>query len=460
VSRAALFAILLLLALPTSSLAGARALLSIDQAIERALERNPVFLSLKSGVGIAELDLESARSVFATRFASHVNSNDRTGAELGSVYQARISKLMQSGSSVGLGFSNSQYGSDSLSELSVSYTLPFFDNPARDGLLAVDRARIELARRERLIAIGAEELALQVIGAYYDTVLGINRLQLAGSARDLADALARVTAVRAGTGLSSPFDLRRAQLRTAEAVQQERLAAMAVQRHRYRLAATIGATPDEDFAIDEAIPAAGAETTSLLDPEHLEAYALANRTELASMRAELALLAKRARAPKIRMPPMDVTLQVSLVDEGGAVTDSMSLNDPRFGIGFNMALDQAGAADRERRRWQLEYTTMRQSLRALESQVRFEAREALFVRDEARGGLRLAEARLAVEEENFRLIDLKYRAGTASTEEALEAEQSLAAARLGEVEARIAYRMSEYRVALLSGGFARQWSAL
>lgn len=432
--------------------AGGPAALSLQEAIAMALQRNPSYQGLMASAELAELDLENARSVFATRFSSSLNSSDRSGAELGSYYEARVTRLRESGSTIGLGYSNSQYGNESLSELRISYTLPFFDNPARHGLLAVDRARLEVLRRERLLGIGAEELALQVTGAYYEALLALQRMRVAASSLDVARSVAVVARVRRETGLSSDFDLRRSELRIAEAVQQERLAGLGATRSRDRLLTMLGADPSEDYSIADELP--HVEPTDVepeLLTEELERLALDHRGELQSMRDELLLLDKQARGRPGAMPPVEVALQVSLVDEGAGFGDSLSLNDPRFGVGFNMALDQVGSREREQRRWQIERQSLRHALRAVESQVRADTREAALVREERRGVWQIAHARLGIASEQFRMVDLRHRAGTSTTEEALEAELQLAESRLGELESRIGYLMAVHRVDLMVG---------
>jgi outer membrane protein TolC len=432
--------------------AGSPAALSLQDAIAMALERNPSFLGLKSGADLAELDLENARSIFATRFSSSLNSSDRSGAELGSYYEARVTRLMQSGSSVGLGYSNSQYGNESLSELRLSYTLPFFDNPARHGLLAVDRAQLEVMRRERLLLIGAEELAVQVTGAYYDTVLALQRRGIAGSSANVARSIAGVTRVRRETGLSSDFDLRRSELRVTEAAQQERLAALGVARSRDRLLAVVGADPADDYVIVDELPEVDpSQVDTDLSTEDVERLALEHRGELQGIRQELVLLEKHSRGLQGAMPPVEISLQMSLVDEGAGFGDSLSLSDPRFGVGFNMALDRVGSRQREQRRWEIERQSLRHTLRAVESQVRANATEAALVREESRGAWQIVHARLGIANEQFRMVDLRHRAGTSTTEEALEAELQLAEARLGELESRIGYLMAVHRVDLLVG---------
>jgi outer membrane protein TolC len=453
--RCAALALLSIIALYASA-DGAPRRLTLGDAIDTALQRSPVYTALANDLELARLELERARDAFRTRFTSRMNSSDRTGAELGSTYEIGLSRQMQSGSSMGLGFATSSFGDTSLSELKVAYSLPLFGNPAVASRYALDSAEIETGRREQILAMGADELAARVIGDYYETVLATNRHSVAQSGRDLAEALVQVTAVRERAGTSSALDGRRARLNVAEATQRLRSSGLGVERARQRLAALIGLPIDFAFIVDDEIPAIE-HTATHLDPKRVEARALARRPELVGMRQELELLSRRAGDAAAALPPIEVSLQWSLVGEGGNAGDSFALDEPRFGIGVNVALDRGRAQSYERRRWALQYETRRQSYIALENRVRFDVRDALLALDDALAGARIAEQQLALATDEFRVAELRYRSGSATTEEVLRVEQSLADAQLIELERRVAYWIARRRVDRLSGIGAEQW---
>lgn len=430
-------------------------LLTLSEAIDTALHRSPIYIALANDLDVARLDLESARNAFRTRFTSSMNSSDRTGADLGSTYEVGLSRLLESGSRWGLGFSSSQFGGEALSELKVSYSLPFFGNPAVASRYGVDLARIEEKRRAQLLAVGAEELTVRVIGSYYDAVLAANRARVADSGRDVAEALALVTTVRERAGTSTTLDARRARLRVTQASDRVRTSGLGVERARQGLAALIGMPVDRPFIVEQEVPAL--DDSEPVDSFVFEERALAMRPELVALREELDLVRSRAREAGAETPPIDVSLQWSLVGEGGSVGESLSLDEQRFGVGVAVALDRGRAANLERRRWLLIYETRRQSCLALENQVRFESRDAVLTLDDARAAAQIAFQELVLANDEFRIAELRYRGGTATTEEALNAEQALADARLGELERRVSYWIARKRIDRASGNLEDRW---
>ena len=73
------------------------------------------------------------------------------------------------------------------------------------------------------------------------------------------------------------------------------------------------------------------------------------------------------------------------------------------------------------------------------------------------GQLDLARKSLTLAEKQFRLTELKYRGGAASTQEVLEAEQGLSDTRYMELTSRINYLLSTYRVRLVAGTLLEDW---
>jgi outer membrane protein TolC len=186
--------------------------------------------------------------------------------------------------------------------------------------------------------------------------------------------------------------------------------------------------------------------------EAVETNALARRPELLALAAEIELLERKveAHAPRV-MPPLDVSLQVSLVGEGRRMSDTFDRYEPRIGIGFGMALDQGRRPDFERRRLALRHASAVQARTALEDRVRVEARDAALLLEERLGELAFAREANALADDEYRSIELRHRAGRVTTEQALEAAETHAAARHRELEARISYWVAKHRLDVFAG---------
>lgn len=432
--------------------------LSLDTAIGRSLEHNYEYLSLLNNVALADLDLEDVRSNFRTRFFMNVDSQARIGSELGSNFRTGMGRKLESGSRWQVQFYNSDFSGNNLSELQFSYSLPFFSDPLQSGVLELRRAELDLQHRQRLVQVGAEELIMQVITDYYGAVLGRSAVAAAEGETGLAGSLLEATRIRARTGHSSPLDSRAAQLRVAQARQRWNTARAASLQADNRLRRTLGMGVDEPLELTSSLPPVAETQPAPADPEDLERRALAHRAELLRLGEELDLARRKLRTePASRLPGFDVVLQFSRVGQGATLSDSMSLDENRIGVGVSMDIDVDGRRDQVYRRLTLFYREKQRAYDRLEQDVRAEVRAAVIDLQDKAGALALARDGVDLAEQRFRLAELRYRGGSSSTEEILEREQALSEARQQERTARAAYLVASREIDRVTGTLADRW---
>ena len=431
---------------------------SLQDAIEQALEGNHQYRSLLNSVEIAEMDYVKARSAFKTKLTGNLNSDARNGAEIGSAYNLGLRKRNESGSAYGVGLYNSTFGDNSLSEIRFSYTLPFFQDKISSGKFDSDRAELDLRHRERMAKIGAEELALSVVAAYYRLSLADNHIDVARGELALAQKLERATRIRAETGRSSELDLQWAGLRIAQAEQRYESVTLQRVKSENSLKMMMGLDVTAPISVDQEIPGVADPDLLLLSSDEVEVMAMQNRAELIGLGEDLDLARRKLRSvPAKRFPGLDVNLMYSLVGDGTSFSDSMSFDDQRFGVGVSMDVDLMGNPDQRQRRLFLFYDDKRRSYERLEDEIRIAVKDAVFQAQEDAGQLNLARESLRLAEKQFQLTELKYRAGSASTQEVLEAQQDMSDARYMELSSRVNYLMSAYRVRLVAGEILQDW---
>ena len=431
---------------------------SLQDAINEALLGNHQYRSLVNGVEVAELDYEMARSVFKTKLRGHMNSDARNGADIGSTYNLGLSKRNESGSAYGVGLYYSQFGFKELSELRFSYTLPFFQNPLTSGKFDSDRAELDFRHRERMAQIGAEELVLKVVSAYYRLALADDQADLAAGELAVAHKLRQATRIREKTGRSSEMDLQWAELRVSQAEQRREMAKFQRVKSENDFKLLLGLGLDDQVAIDEDIPPVSDPDLMLMTAAEVEEMAIGNRAELIGLGEDLDLARRKLRAaPTKRLPGFDVSLQYSMLGEGTTFSDALAFDDSRIGIGISMDVDLMGNPDQQYRRLALFYDDKRRGYEQLEGEIRASVKDSVFQMQDDAGRLRLARQSLKLAEQQFDLTELKYRAGTASTQEVLEAEQARSDARYQELQARVDFMLSHYRVRLVSGTLMDDW---
>ena len=162
--------LILMLAISTTSYGETTKGLTVQEAIQLALDNNPEYQQVLDSIKVSGLDLELARSVFRGRISSTASTQSRLGSELGKNFSLAVSKRLRSGSELEAGFFTSEYTGVSLSELRLRYTRPLFSDPERSGLLSLQKAERESRHAKRLEIVGAEELAAKIIKAYYQAL--------------------------------------------------------------------------------------------------------------------------------------------------------------------------------------------------------------------------------------------------------------------------------------------------
>ncbi|MGI9342049.1 MAG: TolC family protein [Gammaproteobacteria bacterium] len=425
---------------------------SLQDAIDQAMLKNHQFRSLVNGVEVAGLDYEMARSVFKTKLRGQMNSDARNGADIGSTYNLGLSKRNESGSAYGVGLYYSQFGFKELSELRFSYTLPFFQNPVTSGKFDSDKASLDFRHRERMAKIGAEELVLKVVSAYYRHSLAGDQADVAAGEVAIVRKLQQATRIRAKTGRSSEMDVQWADLRVGQAEQRREMAKFQRAKSENDLKLLLGLELDESIVIDEDIPPVANPDLMLMSAAEVEELALKNRAELIGLGEDLDLARRKLRAsPSKRMPGFDVSLQYAVVGEGTTFSDSLQFDDTRVGLGISMDVDLMGNPDQTYRRLALFYDDKRRGYEQLEGEIRASVKDAVFRMQDEGGKLRLARQSLKLAEQQFKMMELKYRAGSASTQEMLEAEQAMSDARYTEMTSRVDFLLSSYRVRLVAG---------
>jgi outer membrane protein TolC len=432
--------------------------LSLEAVVGAALANNIEAHLLRSAVTSAELDTFAAHSVYEPKLYTSLNSFDRSGTELGSTFEAGVTRLLRSGSRIGVGVLNSRYGQSTLSELKFSYTLPFFGNHDREALLAIEEAQLGESARARALRAGLEDIVLRAVAVYYEVVLAKDSEAVADSGAEAAQSLYRIAQIRAQSAADGPIALRAAALQVQQAQYALRQA-----RHRHanaeaQLRLLAGFTPQTPLSIVQSVPAIDAEPAD----ESLEALteiALSNRADLNNLRAELGPLERRTHlAHNTFLAPIDITLQVSMTGQGIDFDDALDLDEPQFGVGMAMALGDRSERDVAQRRLDLELQNRRYALTYLEYSVRAEVEQVYFELHDHRAQALLAAEQTLLASDELAQTTTKFRAGSSDVRAALDKQQALVDARFRALESRAQYTVARHRLDKTIGRMPERWT--
>lgn len=315
-----------------------QAVLSFEDAVARALTANNQLLAQEYRTDQVELDYAAARAELQPRVSSFVNSDARSGSDIGSQYGVVMDRQFSSGANFGVGYYDSSFGGRSLSELRFNYTLPFFSSRGEEIQRSLDDASFALSQESARLRLTRLEVEREVLRNYYDVVLARTSLELARTGEAIAASGAEAIRIRRDGGQASALDVRRADMAAAEAGHRARQAGQALEAARDRLRLTIGAEPADAFVVDAAAPP-GLDLNLLdLPVEALLERAAGQRLEVIEAGRALAAAERRMHTDRSRaLPDIEVSLQYALVDETGLA--GRSLNDQRFGIGVRMNTD-------------------------------------------------------------------------------------------------------------------------
>lgn len=439
----------------------AGSVLDLDAAIARALIANHQQLTLIDNAEIAELDYATARAAFKTKFAAISRSNARNGAELGSYNGIYLKKKNLSGSALSAGFYNSDFEERSLSELRFTYTLPFFRDPFSKGELALSRASDEFERRQNIVLIAEQELAKRVTAAYFELILALDKERMASAAADIARRIKVATDIRRSGGKRSAIDVEQAQLRLLRAQQQEQAANFSRITAQDQLRLLLGMDFDSPLTIDT--QAQLVYDASLVDKPlaQLEQTALANRIELRGKRNELTMAKRKlSNISTSKLPEIDIDVHYALVGRGNDTSDSLDLDDQKWGIGFNMDTDFGGTERKnKRRKLYLEYQAQERDMDRLIQRVKIGLRGAQFDARQSARALTLREQEFALAQRQYQQAEILHENDSLNQVELLESEQKLREAEHRQLAAHVDYILSVMELGLTSGHYAQYESA-
>ncbi len=429
--------------------------LSLEQAIDRALQKNYRHLDRMDEVTLAELDFGKVRSDFRTQLRASGNSNAINGAELGSYYGIGLSKDNVSGSRYAAGLYNSTYGNLSLSELRFSYTLPFFNRGKREeNQLRIDRAQLGVTRRERMLLIAAEELAAEVTAAYYKVLLAQERRENLKAQRRLTEAGSLQASIRRDAGDISALLYEQAMLRLSRSEQSLLQAEFAQEQAEDRLKMLLALDVREPLQATSEIQAPDTLGLLELSVETLAEHALLQRPELVGQREELSLARRRIRSMNGRsLPDVDIDLQYALVGEGDRFENSLSFDDQRWGLGLRVDSDFGASERRSRRsRLYLKAQSIQRAVDALEQQVRVEVRSRHFDLQKSVRALTIAERAAELSAQTLEQAQLLADQGQLSATTLLENQLQYSEASYQTQSAKVDLALAAMALELAIGG--------
>ncbi len=384
--------------------------LSVEKAIELAIEYNPDVAASAQGVVVADAQVIQAISRLMPRVT--VEANRVTPVDLPEF---------------------SFQSSEPAWETTVGFSQPLYTG---GGLRAGVRAARDLLRgSEGAYRRTRQEIAFGVRGYYYAVLSAEEQVRVARQAVESAEETLRVSRLRYEAGVAPEFDVLSAEARVARAEQGLISAEVLRDTAWASLSTAIGVPIPAGTELSTPRPAVAEE----IPPESLRAEALAERPDL--LAAQAAVGAARgfvAVAQAGRYPFIGASLQYTLREDvviagdviGSPGTDIVVSQDSGFiSLSIGWSLFTGGQVEGEVREAKARLRQAEDAVVSLRHQVELDVRSADLALAAARAQVKAGDKEVTQQEEAYRIATIRYQEGVGTSVELLTAETDLEDAR-------------------------------
>lgn len=385
-------------------------MLSLEKAIELALQYNPDVAASAEGVMVTDAQVIQAISRLMPRVS--LEANRFTPVDLPEF---------------------SFQSTDTSWETSIGVSQPLYAGGAlRAGVRA---ARDFLRGSEGAYRRTQQEIAFAVRSLYYAVLSAEWQVRVQRQTLELAEESLRVARLRYEAGVAPAFDALSAEARVAR-TEQGIISAEATRDTAWAsLSTAIGVPIPAGTELSTPRPAAAPDAS----PESLRAEALMERPDL--LTAEAAVAAERARVAiaRARRYPLisasmgytfreDVTLSGDVIGTPG--TDVVVSQDSGYiALSIGWSLFNGGQVEGEVREAEARMRQAEDAVHSLRNQIELDVRSADLAVAAARAQVEAARKEATQQEEAYRIATIRYQEGVGTSVELLTAETDLEDAR-------------------------------
>jgi outer membrane protein len=389
--------------------------LTLQQAVDIALDKNPMRKVALSDIKVASADVRLARSFLMP----HLTFSE-TGTRGNDPVYVFGSKLRQQ-----------RFAASDFALNKLNTPLPFGNFTTRFGgswnlfdsfasWHGVNRAKLMSDAAGHQLGRTEQEIVYRVVDAYYGVLLANKRLEVAAQSAKTAQSIMDLSQSRFDSGLVVESDLLTAKVRNAVRTQELIAARNNFDLARAQLNTAMGAPADSSFEPAEVLQERALPVPVLAD---IERQALTNRPDLLRIHSEEAAqkqsvaIAKSAFGPRVNAVAGWEMDNPTFVAGGGG-------NNWLGGIEVQLDLFQGGAKRAELSRERALQEKIAAMKQAASDGVRLEVRRAYYGLDAARQEVTVAHAAIAQAQESLRMNQDRYDGGLITITDLLGAEEA------------------------------------
>jgi outer membrane protein TolC len=389
--------------------------LTLRQAVNIALEKNPQRKAALADTRAATADVKQARSFLLP----HVTFSETATAGDDPVFVFG-SKLRQQ-----------RFGASDFALNVLNTPLPFGNFATRFGgtwnlfdslasWRSVNRAEWEKDATDRQLERTGQEIVYRVADSYYAVLLAKKQLEVAEQAMKTAEAILERSKNRVESGVVVESDSLSAQVRLGSRKQELIRAQNNLALARAQLSTAMGLSTQSDFEPADELTERNLPATPL---EQLEKQAIEMRPDLKRIRSEESAqqesvsIAKSSFGPRVNAFADWEADNPTLVGGGGG-------NNWVAGIELQIDLFEGGAKQAQLSRERAVQEKVAATREMATDAVRLEVRRAYYDVDATRQQLEVARVAIAQSQESLRINQDRYEAGISTVTDLLAAEDA------------------------------------
>jgi len=294
----------------------------------------------------------------------------------------------------------------------------------------ITAARLQIGVAETQKRLSEAELMLSVDQNYWELIRLQEQVALAEENQRFLEALIDEIQDYYDAGLIQKNDLLEAQVSLNEASLQLLQAQQGQSLARYSLAQKMGAESETDFVIPDSIEIG--ENDPLVIQSMME-QALSQRAEIQLQAQQLELTEIRRAIddapfrPQIALAVNAIYSYANVAEGGGGSEEAPALLEEHFTtvypqLSLSIPIYRAGRRKLIRNQYSSKLLAQREALEETEALVELEIRQALYQLNESTENIKLSQQSVQQADENLRLLQNQFEAGTATGKDVLEAQ--------------------------------------
>lgn len=434
-----------------------RIILTIDQAVNIALQKNRNITLSQYSVESQRYSIDAAKSVFDLKLIPAGGVSVAGGTDYDSKYFSagfQVKKRLEYGTTISINPQinrlSQQYTDQYTTDVGVRIEQPLLRGLGRDinydNVLSADfayKASLRSMHQTRINSL------LETISAFYGAVRQMEMSLLYEKMRARLQGHSEVSRAKEKVGLATPMDTYRAEIPLKEAEDAFITASVAYQDARDQIKFILNLPQDTELEVITPEPHARHE----LELNQAIETALRNRIEIEQMKAELDEAERRSAVLKHNiLPDLNLVLEYGRYAVGNTLAQSTGFDANRYSISLQAGTDIARSA---------EMATYRQSLITLKmlrlniegkmEDIRKQVRKQWLVLKESLNRTQIRKLQIKQGEEKLALAEVKFAHRMADNFDIIEAEKELLNARGNLLASEIEYGIGIYNMKAVMG---------